>query len=133
MITIVAPVEWQKMKMTAQQRQIIGNYLQSMEGKNVKLVMTESKKQRTIKQNSYLWGVVYTFIAVETGHTTEEIHTFMKKQFLPRDFITIGKQDQEIEKSTTDLSTKEMNEYIEKIRAFAAQELQMNIPSPEDV
>ena len=89
-------------------------------------------KPRSLKENSYLWGIVYSEIASETGHSSEDIHTAMKDMFLPKVFVTIGDNEYEVRKSTTDLTTSEMEDYLMRIRAFAAQELNLGIPLPNE-
>jgi hypothetical protein len=85
-------------------------------------------KTRSIQENSYMWGVVYTTLANELGYSVEEIHDEMKRRFLPR----TGKL--EIPVSTTELTTREMEDYLSKIRIFASSELDIFIAHPnEDV
>ena len=89
-------------------------------------------KPRSSRQNRYLWGIVYALIAEETGHSTEELHEFFKSMFLPRTFIQVGKREREIVKSTTDLSTTDMENYLTRVRVFASQELNVFIPLPNE-
>ena len=86
---------------------------------------------RSGRQNRYLWAVCYKILSDETGHSTEEIHDFMKSMFLPRFFITIGGKEQEVRKSTTELSTVEFEEYLMRIRVFAG-EMNCSIPLPNE-
>ncbi len=95
-------------------------------------VCGKSQNGRSDRQNRYMWSVVYKIIADETGHSTEVIHDFMMSMFLPRSFITVGKAEQEVRKSTTELSTVEMEDYLMRIRVFAAQDLQCQIPLPNE-
>ena len=71
-------------------------------------------------------------IADETGHEPEEIHEILKWKFLPRQFIAFGGEEIEMAKSTTRLSTQEFEEFLDRIRAFAAQELCLLIPMPHE-
>lgn len=88
-------------------------------------------KIRSDRQNRYLWGIVYQILADETGHSTEEIHAFCRR-FLPRVFVTVGSVEEEVEKSTTSLTTSEFEDYTLRVRVFAAQELQCQIPLPNE-
>lgn len=92
-----------------------------------------SLSERSTKQNSYLWGVVYQTIADEVGSSPEDVHQQMKEQFLPRMFVTIGDQEREIDKTTTILSTSEMETYLLKIRQWAQEFLNCLIPLPNEV
>lgn len=87
---------------------------------------------RSNNQNRYYWSVVLGLIAEETGHTTEELHEFLKSMFLPRTFIQVGKREREIVKSTTDLSTADMEGFLTRVRVFASQELNVFIPLPNE-
>lgn len=86
----------------------------------------EREKPRSIPQNKRLWKL-YEFIADETGHTREEIHAACKEQFLGREFITIGKNEIQIPKSTTRLNTVEMTNYQVRVEQLAAE---LNIVLP---
>lgn len=89
-------------------------------------------KPRSSNQNRYLWSVVYQLIAEHTGHSSEEVHAFMKARFLPRRFIKIGGREELAEKSTTDLTTAEFEEYAMRVRVFASQELGIQVPLPNE-
>lgn len=115
------------------QRKIVDARLKRAEGKDVRLSISEQTKARSTSQNRYMWGVVYEMIAEETGYTTEEIHEFMKNYCLPRQFMTVGDTDQILTKSTTTLSTEEMEKYLSDVRVFAAQHLSLIIPLPNEV
>lgn len=102
------------------------------DGEKVSVIVENRRSQRSLAQNAYWWGVCYPIIAETTGHTIEEIHEIMKVMFLPKKFIVIKGMEFEIPKSTRNLSVGEAVEYTNKIRTFSAQELNANIPTPED-
>lgn len=128
----VAPVRDGKPVLSPSQRKRLNAAFARREGDEVRIEISQRTKSRSNAQNRYMWGVVYEIIASETGHTTEEIHEFMKAKFLPRSFLVIGNDEQQLTKSTTTLSTFDMEEYLEKIRAFAATELGTKIPLPHE-
>lgn len=81
-------------------------------------------------QNGYYWAVVLADIAAHTGHTPQEMHEEMKvlhnpipSQFNPE--ITKGG-------STENMKSLEFEEYLEKIRVWAVQELDLVIPLPNE-
>ena len=113
------------------QRTLLRSFCRDREGKPVHLTVSDPKRPRSTDQNRYLWGVVYQTIADETGHTTEEVHSFCKAAFLPREFIKIGEVEQEVEKSTTKLTSEEMTRYIHQINAFVSAELSLSLPQPD--
>ena len=85
------------------------------------------KMTRSQKQNAYMWGVVYKTIGAELGYLPDEIHQLMQKQFLS--YENLGEI---FVKSTTKLNTKSMEEYLEKIRIFAATELSITVLKPNE-
>ncbi len=115
------------------QKNVMQSYLVKHDGEYIKMEYSQPTKGRSNNQNRYMWGVIYTMIAAETGHTTEEIHEFMKSMFLPREFLKVGETIQQLTKSTTTLSTTDMETYLEHIRAFAASELNLVIPLPQEI
>jgi hypothetical protein len=131
--SVTAPVKEGKLALSDAQKKTIAVFLHRNEGNHVRLTFSKPGKPRSNNQNKFLWGVMYAMIAEETGNTTEDIHAFCRASFLPKSFITLGGQEREVEKSTTDLSTDEMSAYQDRIRAFAAQELNLVIPLPNQI
>lgn len=131
-LVMLFPVTNRELAPTYQQKLTLAAFLERFEGHAVRVELSKPVVVRSNNQNRYLWGVVYDYIATETGHTAEEIHAIMKTKFLPRKFVLLGKHETEIERSTTELSTDEFNLYLEKVRAFAASELGIRIPNPNE-
>ncbi|MBT7632044.1 MAG: hypothetical protein HN597_20450 [Desulfobacula sp.] len=87
----------------------------------------KKKETRSDKQRRYQWGVVYKLISDHTGYTQDEVHQEMGKKFLAYE-----KDGKTFVKSTTKLSTKNMEIYLESVRRFAAMELFIYIPLPNE-
>ena len=90
----------------------------------------KEERDRTTRQNAYLWSVVYKYISDETGHSTEEIHEALKYKLLPRTEVYVGEASIIVPKSTKSLTTKEFTSYVDSVIAFAASELSVSIPPP---
>jgi hypothetical protein len=133
MTLVIAPVKNGRLMMNDMQRNYLNQCIKALEGKDACIEIKRDVRNRTTRQNRYYWGVVIAMLASQTGHTKEEVHEAMKVQFLGRRHMPFGKTEIEISKSTTDIDTAEMTGYIEHIRAWAAQFLSMDIPSPEQV
>ena len=93
--------------------------------------------QRSNKQNAYLHGVVFKMIADEIGeYDTEHVKDLMKNKFLYEQVIIKPKNgklfQEKIVKHTSQLDTKEMKEFIDKIKHWAVTFLGINIPDPEE-
>ena len=87
----------------------------------------EKKETRSDKQRRYQWGVPYKIISNHTGYTPDEVHQEMGKMFL-----SYEKDGKMFVKSTTKLSTKNMEIYLESVRRFAATELFRFVPNPNE-
>lgn len=115
-------------------------------GDEIMVVRIEpEEKKRSAQQNKYLWGVVYKTIvdndpgffccdAVDSLRKTarlsaaEVVHEFCKARFLPSADLP-GLQIT-VAPSTAKLPRKEFQEYVEAIRRWAADELQVFVPDP---
>ncbi len=96
--------------------------------KHFHVVIRRKRKFRSSEQNRYYWGVVLDYISNETGHEPDELHTAFKMKYLKK-YDANGLQ---FIQSTTELTTCEFMAYIEQVRRFAAVELSIAIPDPEE-
>ena len=111
--------------------------LRSLEGKRVVVSVREQKRRRSNDQNAYLWGVVYPAAVAmfrDAGNMVDadDVHDFCKLRVakLGQNIVT---PDGEVVKtlgSTAKLTTAEFSDYIERIRAWAAEFGCVN-PDPE--
>lgn len=91
------------------------------------------RKNRSLNQNSYAFGVVYKLLADHLGYTVDEIHELMKHKFLSR-MLSISEYEQyNIPISTTELDTTSMEEYLRNIREWASLKLNCYIPLPNEI
>ena len=86
---------------------------------DVEIIIRKPVKDRSIDQNSYYWGVVIKLTSEASGHAANEQHKEFKAKFLGG-------------RSTTKLTTKEFEDYIEQIRAWSSEQ-NIIIPDPERV
>lgn len=117
-----------KGKLKLDDQYYFNQHIKLLDGKRVILTLDKYVKPRSDNQNRYLWGVVYKILGEELGYLPEEIHDAMKLKFL----IVHGNKIATL-KSTTELSTKEFEEYVFNIRQWASMELQINIPEPNEI
>lgn len=88
------------------------------------------KKSRTNNQNALYWKWL-TIISEHTGYTQDELHEGMKRNFIGEDIGSDIFGNTYIRaKSTTNLTTKEFTEYMDKVNIFAANE-GLVLPSPD--
>lgn len=108
----------------------IKQHLLPFKGQIVMVTAEKLRKHRTDDQNRYYRGVVLKTIADGCGYRGSEeleaLHQEMRRRFLPKR----GRLN--IPVSTTDLNTQEMTDYIEAIRDWAATELGIYVPEPNE-
>jgi hypothetical protein len=95
------------------------------DGKVIEL--SEKKKKRTIKQNSYM-HVLFSLLAIELGYTLEETKTVLKREC---PFMVYDKEGMKFLKRTRDLNTKELTDFIEWVRNYAGK-IGIYLPSSEE-
>ena len=109
--------------------QKLREYSNQFIGKEVYITIKRKTKIRSNNQNSYYHGVVVKLIADHIGEfEPEKVHNMLRWMFL-RD--KTGNYD--TVKSTTDLTTVEMEDYLSKCRMWANIQLGCNIPLPGEV
>lgn len=88
-------------------------------------------RKRSVPQNRLYW-LWLACIAEHIGSDKDYVHRAFVEKYLVYDEIEIlGVKIPKIP-STTTLSTQTFTEYIEKIRIYAATELGLTLPDPED-
>lgn len=103
------------------------------------ITITPNRKTRSNQQNAYLWGVVYPAVLFglqdagwEITHE-EQVHEYCKQAFAAREVI--NKDTGEVlslPSSTARMQTAEFNAYVDKIKAFALEYLNITIPEPNE-
>jgi len=102
--------------------------IQKFEGKEVEMRLTVVRKNRSLNQNAYFHGVILPLISDHTGYEPEEVKDILKQMFL---LIDDGKYPRT--RHTSDLDTAEMAHFIDRCIRWAATELNVVIPDPEQV
>lgn len=86
-----------------------------------RIEVKQHQERRTLSQNKLLWAI-YTEIASETGHTSDEIHEYCKAKFLPKRIVSFDGKDTEIVGSTSELDKPAFSEYVERVVSWAASD-----------
>jgi hypothetical protein len=108
------------------QRDALARWLATRRNGRYDLIVKEHRDRRTDPQNRYLHGVVFPIGAAFCGYTVEEFKDAMKWEHLRKDGLV------PTVRSTADLDTREMTEFIEAIRCQMAQ-MGCSIPGPNEV
>lgn len=86
------------------------------------------RNRRSLNQNAYAHGVVFTTFAIEMGWTVDEA-----KQYFKKTFLSYEKDGNTFVKETRNLDTKEMEIFLESCRVHASKEHKCYIPQPNEV
>lgn len=118
-----------------------GEAIRRMDGKEVVISLGKHVKKRSSPQNAYYWAVVVKIcheIFVDAGNDVEpeDVHRFLKEFVGGSIFAMVvctpdGKR-RTIIRSSTDLDTREMEDFLERCRAWAAENGR-EIPLPNEV
>lgn len=122
-----------KFKVTKpQDKRAVMAYLDRLpEGKTYNVTIVRHRERRTVDQNSLLWLWV-NCISDETGQDKDDLHEYFKQKFLGFDTKTLWGVQVFKSVSTASLDTLQFTQYLERIRAFAAAELGIELPDPQD-
>jgi hypothetical protein len=127
-----ATLEDGKVKLTAHSRLKFDEYIASLkEGDRLYLTVGKlsDKKIRSVEANNYYWGVIVHILALEIGYDKEDMHEALRHKFLQWE----GVEGIPTCVTTTKLSTDQFWQYCEMIRRWAATDLGIYIPDPNEI
>lgn len=107
-------------------------YLRQIEGKYVDIEVKIYRKKRTLDQNAYWWGVVMQTLSENTGYEKEEMNDLIESMFLSKE-LEIEGVVYTVPGKVKNLSTVEFNELKERVQRWAAIDLGIDIPDPEQI
>lgn len=117
---------------SSKDKQKVFDYLEKLpEGKRYFVDIVLKREKRTVDQNCLYWLWI-ACIMLETGNDKEFLHEYFKGKFLGYVEKVVFGEVIKTPKSTTTLNTKQFTNYLEDIRVFAAAELGIVLPDPED-
>lgn len=96
------------------------------------IFICDSKKNRTLAQARYLFGVVLSMISKETGIENNDLYRIFENKYAPKKVINFQGEDQ-IVQDLKRCTSKEVGLIIEKIIRFADVELNIKIPTQEEL
>lgn len=91
---------------------------------------------RSAQANAYYWGVVIRAMSEYTGSTPDEMHDVLKLKFLPKDLALASDNGEVIAEfviggSTAQLNVVQFYDYVEQIRQWAFEFLDVDMPPPD--
>jgi Zn/Cd-binding protein ZinT len=100
--------------------------------------ITKQRRGRTLNQNDWLWGCVYPILLdglLDAGWeftSVEQVHEFFKKQMAQDKVVNYHTGEvMEIPKSTATMDTQQFSMYIDALRSYAEDFLNVTIPDPD--
>jgi hypothetical protein len=108
----------------------------TMRDGEVNIRITRAYATRSPEANAWYWSQVVGLVAKHTGYTPDEIHQIYKAKFLPKALAFTDGNGEIVGEfvlggSTAKLNIPEFYDYCERIREWAADELDVVIPDPD--
>jgi Ser-tRNA(Ala) deacylase AlaX len=100
-------------------------------GEVIRVELKQKRKKRTIRQNAYL-HLLFSWFAMKTGYTAEEVKQDIFKRDVCKDFFIKNRNNRIVYRSTSDLSTLEMTNAIDKFKNWSAKEAGIYLPDAND-
>lgn len=115
-------------KLTFENEAEFYNYCQSLDCGDLSVSVEKFRNKRSIQQNRYYF-LLLNIVREHTGETVNKLHSDFKRMFLPKDEINFFTGElYSSNESTTKLNTLEFTNYIEDIRQFCAENLELVLP-----
>jgi hypothetical protein len=106
-------------------------FLKKFEGKIVELIIRSVRSKRTLSQNRFYHGVIIPMFSDYWGLSDPEEACFLlRKKFLKYAKMIRGKEEVFI-RSTADLKSNEMADYLMKVQRFGETECGLIVPDRE--
>jgi hypothetical protein len=104
----------------------------------VEVTIQRLRATRSQQQNKYYWSVVIATLAEHTGYTPDELHEVLKQKFIPKRLALCDgngevKGEFVMGGSTRTMKTHEFSEYVEAIKRWASEDLDVYIPDSHEV
>jgi hypothetical protein len=98
-------------------------------GKRVEVSVEKLRTKRSNEQNRWYWGCILKLISEHTGDDPQDFHDALKAHLSPKRIVG----NVIIASGTRYLDTIDFGQYCEKVRRWAAEELNINIPDSNEV
>ena len=94
------------------------------------LSIKRKTEPRTLSQNRLMW-MWFTCLEASSGSSKEDWHDYYCDRFLA-DYVEIGGKVRRVVRRTSELTTKQFKDFLDKVQADAAVEEGVVLPLPED-
>lgn len=98
-------------------------------------VVSIGPPKRSNSQNAFHWkrlDIIRMHIADATGQifTSEELHEFFKKKFLPAKVVEVGGEVERVYQTSHDKDSKEFAEFMDAIDRYCIETMGLYLPIP---
>lgn len=123
-------------KLVLSDRRLFADLVRGLRDGAYELTISRMRATRSIQANKYYWGVCIHLIAEHTGFTPEEVHAWAKAKFIPKRLALLNhngdvQDEYVIGGSTRKMKVDEFYTFVEQVRDFANEKLELNIPPPD--
>ena len=129
-------IEKGKSRMFVRDKERYQRYIETLKDGIYLVSLKRFFRNRTNSQNAYLWGVIYAILSDYTGYEPEEMHEICLANF-SNQIVEIqtpeGIMEMNQVKRSSRMTTMEFNDFIERIKRWASQDLALYIPNPNEV
>lgn len=135
-ITIISKIEKGKFK---QNRPTIENWIKANEGKEVEITFKLITKKRSLPQVKFYRGVIVPIVKnclLDAGIvlSAESVHDMLRVKFL-KETVCVNETTGEVVervRTTSELTTVQMNKFWEEIRLWVSEFWGVDIPEPNE-
>ena len=116
----------------------VSRELKAWRDTEVSITIEKKRATRSLAQNALYWGVYVELLSEHTGYIPDEIHALLKAKFIPKKLAVCDgngevRDEFVIGGSTRKLNKLEFGEFLRAIQIWAAEELGVVIPDPDEV
>ncbi len=126
-------------KMRLDNKQMLLDHVKELEGKRFGFELGEEENTRTARQNKFLWGVCYPLVVRallergEAGVNKDVVHKLLTEMFLEPQIVYVKTLNKVVtEYSSKRLTKRQFSDYWKLIQQWAAEQLQIYIPDPNE-
>ena len=120
-------------------RAVFDSLICKLNSKEVEIIIQQKRKKRSGQQNRYYFGVIIPVIQQGLFDTqgewlnTDDVHEFLKANFNYKELVNKDTGEViKVPKTTTESTTIEFEEYLDIVRQFADEFLNIIIPLPNE-
>lgn len=108
-------------------------WLRAHTGTKVEVVLREPQPQRSVEQNAYLHALPFRLIADHTGDDIADVKLALMGHCWGWTYSKLAGRDVPVRPSTSEMSVKDCDYFIDWVVPWAAQHLGVIIPLPNEL